>query len=165
VQAFPGKPTSVRPRRKSGFVPPVARQAPPSRPIGWNDPELFMPTPEQFEAQARRRPIGRTLVDICLDLVVVPGFCTGPFWNALFDSIRLHGGSIPVLMLTKASREQAFSKEQDGKPGSNWDWQDMERVALRRVLGFFIGEATDELFDPIQEQNAPAAVAMATGRP
>ena len=76
--------------------PPVTRKTParPSRPPGWNDPELFMPTLEELEAQARRRPIGRTLVDICLDLAVVPGFCTGRFWHALFDSIRLHRGSI-----------------------------------------------------------------------
>jgi hypothetical protein len=33
-----------------------------SRPAGWNDPELFMPTLEELEAQVRRRPIGRTLV-------------------------------------------------------------------------------------------------------
>ena len=49
---------------------PVAR---PSRPAGWNNPELYMPTLEQLEAQARRRPPGRTLVAICLDLAVVPG--------------------------------------------------------------------------------------------
>ena len=54
-----------------------------------------MPTPEDLEAQVRRRPLGRTLVDICLDLAVVPGFCAGPFWNELFDSIReeLENGS------------------------------------------------------------------------
>jgi hypothetical protein len=126
---------------------PVARKAPrPSRPAAWNDPEVFMPTLEQLEAQVRRRPLGRTLVEICLDLAAVPGFCTGPFWNTLFESIRLHGGSIGTLMQEKTCREKAFAQEQDRKIGSNWDWQGMKREALRRVLGFFIGEATEDPF-------------------
>jgi hypothetical protein len=136
---------------------PVTRKAPPSRPRGWNDPELFMPSLEQLEAQVRRRPIGRTLVDICLDLAVVPGFCAGPFWNALFDHIRWLGGSIPILMQEKSRRQEAFSEEQDKKLGSNWDWQEMGRDALRRVLGFFIGETANGTFDPPSEPDAPAA--------
>jgi hypothetical protein len=138
---------------------PIERKARPSRPIGWNDPELFMPTLAEFEAQVRRRPLGRTLVDICLDLAVVPGFCAGPFWNTLFDSIRLLGGSIPSLMQEKVRREQAFCEEQDKKPGSNWDWQEMTRDAIRRVLGFFIGEAVNDAFDPLPQPYAPAAAA------
>ena len=130
-------------------------RARPSRPAGWNDPELFMPTLEELEAQVRRRPLGRTLVDICLDLAVVPGFCTGPFWNELFDSIRLRGGSIATLMQEKIRREKAFCKEQDRKVGSNWDWQKMGRDALRRVLGFCIGEVADDSFDPLSELYAP----------
>jgi hypothetical protein len=135
-----------------------------SRPAGWNDAELFMPTLKELEAQVRRRPIGRTLVEICLDLAVVPGFCTGSFWNVLFESIRSHGGSIPALMQEKDRREKAFSKEQDRKVGSNWDWQEMGREALRRMLGFFIGEVTGPPFDLISERHAPGA-AMATGPP
>jgi hypothetical protein len=138
---------------------PVERKPPPSRPRGWNDPELFMPTLEELEAQVRRRPLGRTLVDICLDLAVVPGFCTGPFWNELFDGIRLFGGSIPILMQEKSRRQEAFCKEQDGKPGSNWDWLEMGRDALRRMLGLFIGETTD---DPLSKPFVPAA-ALAPG--
>ncbi len=159
---------------------PAARKpaARPCRPPGWNDPELYMPTLEELEAQARRRPPGRTLVAICLDLAVVPGFCTGPFWNDLFDSIRLHGGSVAVLMEEKTRREKAFGKEQDLRPGSNWDWLEMGRGALRRVLGHFIGEAAggpfspapepcapaDGPFNPVAEPYAPAA-AVATGPP
>jgi hypothetical protein len=143
---------------------PVARKAPLSRPAGWNDPELFMPTLEELEAQVRRRPLGRTLVDICLDLAVVPGFCTGAFWNTLFDWIRLTGGEVGTLMQEKAQRQKAFSDEQDKKLGSNWDWQEMGRDALRRVLGFRIGEAMDDAFNPLSEPNALAA-AVATGPP
>jgi hypothetical protein len=159
-----GQPGEV-PTRQSAAAP-VARkvEARPSRPAGWNNPELFIPTLEELEAQVRRRPLGRTLVDICLDLAVVPGFCSGPFWNELFDSIRLYGGSIPTLMQEKIRRQEAFCKEQDSKPGSNWDWLEMGRDALRRVLGFFIGEAADDPFDPAPEPYA-AAAAVATGPP
>ena len=123
-----------------------------------------MPTLEELEAQVRRRPLGRTLVEICLDLAVMPGFCTGEFWNVLFDSIRLYGGSVGTLMQEKVRREKAFSAEQDRVVGSNWDWQEMGRQALRRVLGFFIGEATDPPFDPLPQPYAGAA-ALATGPP
>jgi hypothetical protein len=152
---------AVQPAEAHAALKATAR---PSRPAGWNNPELYIPTMEEFEAQVRRRPIGRTLVEICLDLAVVPGFCTGQFWITLFDSIRLHGGSIDTLMQEKTRREEAFSKEQDRKPGSNWDWQEMGREALRRVLGFRVGEAADAPFDLMPEQYA-AAEAVATGPP
>jgi hypothetical protein len=158
--AAPADPPAEQPAE----APTARKAAAPSRPRGGNDPELFMPTLEELEAQVRRRPIGRMLVDICLDLAVVPGFCTGSFWNELFDSIRLHGGSIATLMHKKVRRQAAFCQEQDTKPGSNWDWLEMGRDALRRVLGFFIGEATDEPFDPIQKPYTQAA-ALATGPP
>ena len=136
----------------------------PSRPRGWNDPELFMPTLEELEAQVRRRPLGRTLVDICLDLAVMPGFCTGLFWNHVFESIRAYGGSISVLMLEKMRRQQTFCKEQDRKPGSDWSWQGLSRDGLRRVLGFNIGEA---VVDPFALAVGPdaATAAVATGPP
>ncbi len=138
---------------------PVARKNPrPSLPIGWDDPELFMPTLKELEAQVRRRPLGRTLVDICLDLAVVPGFCASPFLNELLDGIRLRGGSIGVLMVSKMHREQAFCKEQDRKVGSNWDWQTLTQDAVRRMLGGLIGERAD---DPIPEPYAPAAAVLA----
>ena len=161
----PAEPSAEPPAaEQSAEAPSAPKPARPSRPFGWNHPELFMPTPEQLEAQVRRRPIGRTIVDICLDLAVMPGFCTGPFWNTLFDSIRLHGGSVAVLMLEKVRREEAFSEEQDKKIGSNWDWQEMGREAFRRVLGFFIGEAVDDSFNPLPQPSAHAA-AVATGPP
>jgi hypothetical protein len=140
---------------------PAAR---PSRPAGWNDPELFMPTLEELEAQVRRRPLGRTLVEICLDLAVVPGFCTGSFWNEVFEGIRMHGGRVATLMQERVRREAAFSREQDRKVGSNWDWQGLTRDALRRVLGFRIGEAAVDLLDPSAVASA-AVAAVATGPP
>jgi hypothetical protein len=115
-----------------------------------------MPTLQQLQAQVRRRPLGRTIVDICLDLAVVPGFCTGAFWNELFDLTRRHGGSIAVLVRERWRREQAFSQEQDRHPTPGWNWWNPTRATLRQALGFFIGE---ELSAP------PAAAALATGPP
>ncbi len=161
LTAAPAEQPAVPPAEPPAAARVARKPARPSRPAGWNDPELFMPTLEELVAQVRRRPLGRTLVEICLDLAVVPGFCTGAFWNELFDSIRLHGGSVASLMLEKLRREEAFSKEQDRTIGSNWDWLEMGREALRRVLGCFIGEAADAAFHPVSELYAPAAAAAA----
>jgi len=161
VAAAPADAPAAQPAAAHARPKPATR---PSRPPGWNDPELFMPTLEELEAQVRRRPLGRTLVEICLDLAVVPGFCAGPFWNELFDAIRLHGGRVATLMQQKLRREEAFCREQDRKVGSNWDWQKMGRDALRRVLGFFIGEAAADGLDPLAAPSALVA-AVATGPP
>ena len=129
----------------------------PSRPVGWNDPELFMPSLQDLERQARRRPIGRTVQDICLDLAVVPGLCHSAYWNELFDIMTWFGGSVATLMRQKARRREAFAQEQDRKPDANWNWLNMTRDALRQVLGFFIGEPPINALDP--------ATAIATAPP
>ena len=60
---------------------PVTRKATPrpSLPHGSDDPEIFMPTPEDLDRQVRRRAVGRTIAEICNDLAVVPGLCTPAF--------------------------------------------------------------------------------------
>jgi hypothetical protein len=162
--AAPAAPEDA-PGGRPGEAPAAPKRAArPSRPAGWNNPELYMPTLAELEAQVRRRPLGRTLVEICLDLAVVPGFCDGSFWNELFDAIRFYGGSIATLMQEKVRRETAFSREQDRKVGSNWDWQGLGRVGLRRVLGFFIGEVADGALDALAAPCVPVA-AVATGPP
>ena len=126
-------------------LPPRERA---SRPAGRDDPELFMPTIQDLERQARRRPVGRTILDICLDLAVVPGFCHSEFWNELFDLMTYFGGSIDKLMRQKARRREAFAKQQDRNPNATWDWLNMSRNALRQVLGFFIGEPPVNPLEP-----------------
>ena len=138
---------------------PTARKhaSRPSRPAGWNDPELYMPTLEELERQVRRRPIGRTIQDICLDLAVVPGFCHSAFWNELFDIMTWFGGSVGKVMREKACRREAFASEQDRRPDANWDWLQLKRDELRHVLGFFIGEPPVNPLEP--------SAAIATGPP
>jgi hypothetical protein len=124
-------------------TPRAARKAAPrpSRRSPWDDiADFHTPTLAQLEAQVRRRPLGRTLVDICLDLAVVPGLCAGPFWNELFDAVRCYGGSIAALMRERCKREEAFSQEQDRHPVRGWNWWDGRRQTVRQALGFFIGE-------------------------
>jgi hypothetical protein len=128
-----------------------------SRPAGRDDPEVFMPTLEDLERRMRRQPIGRVFLDISLDLGVVPGFCHGAFWNALFEIMTYFGSGVHRLMQQKTRRQEAFDKEQDRIRGSSWDWVNMSRDRLRQVLGFFIGEPPVNPLDP--------AGAIATGPP
>ena len=108
-----------------------------------------MPTSEDLERQVRRRPLGRTMVDVYLDLGVVPGFRTGAFWNQIFDIIQCLGGSLGTLMRERTRRGNEFARKPESSPESNWDWWDLGRGAIRQVLGFFIGETpVDPFCDP-----------------
>jgi hypothetical protein len=140
-------------------TPPAARKpAPrPSSPADRDDTELFDPSLQDLERQVRRRPIGRTISDICSDLAVVPGICTAPFWAALTEMMLCLGGNIATLMQEKTQRREAFIREQNSQPGSNWDWLRLELDAIRQVLGFFIGEPPVNPLDP--------AAAIATAPP
>jgi hypothetical protein len=130
---------------------PVTRKATPrpSLPPGWDDRELFMPTQEDLDRQVRRRAVGRTIAEICNDLAVVPGLCTAPFWNGLFEIMHYFGGGSGVtVMREKSRREQAFIQEQDKKLDSTWDWLHLKRDEIRERLGFFIGEPPVDPFAP-----------------
>jgi len=151
-------PTATEPEHNTPEPLPTRERAPRTpRPAGCDNPELYMPTLEDLERLARRRPIGRTIVDICLDLAVVPGLCHSAFWNELFELITFFGSNVGKLMQEKSRRRQAFDKEQDHNPNATWDWITMSRDALRQVLGFFIGEPPVNPLDP--------AAAIATAPP
>ncbi len=130
-----------------------------SRLAGRDESEPFMPEAWYMARQVRRRPIGRTILDICLDLAVVPGFCHSAYWNELFDIMNGFGasGGIARLMQQKTRRQAAYTKEQDRNRDANWDWLNPTRDALRQVLGFFIGEPPVNPLDP--------AAAIATAPP
>ena len=139
-------------------APPTARKRH-SRPAGWDNPELYMPTEQDLDRQVRRRPLGLTILDICLDLAVVPAHCHPAFWNELFELMNHFSGiaSIAKLMREKSRRRAAFDKEQDRVRDSNWDWVRMSRDAIREAVGFFIGEPPVNPLDP--------AAALATAPP
>jgi hypothetical protein len=152
----PPAPTAPQPEQPP--AQPLATPKPAGRPwqsTGRNDPEFFMPTQEELERQVRRRALGRTFVDICLDLGVVPGLCTAEFWNHLHEIMHYLGGSVATLMKEKTRRGDAFARQPESSPESNWDWRDLSRDVIRQVLGFFIGEP------PVD----PFGAAPATGPP
>jgi hypothetical protein len=121
-----------------------------------------LPSMETIEAEVRRSPVGRTIAAICRDLGISPALCEGTFWNRLFDAIRLYRGSLPSLVLEVKRREQRFYKEE-------WKHSGLEspeetRSGIRRVLGFFIGEALVDPFAVVAAPGTPIAAA-ATGPP
>ena len=66
-------------------------------------------SPSAHDAR-RRRPFGRTICDICLDLAVLAEFCTDLFWTELFELMRHVGASVITRM---RENEQAFAQQQD----------------------------------------------------
>jgi hypothetical protein len=110
-----------------------------------------LPTAQEIEAEVRRRPIGRTIAAICLDLAISPSLCTGPFWNALFEAIQDYRGSLTVVITEFGRREDHFDTE-DWQSG-DLPWPERTREGVREVLGFLIGE------DPFQPAPAGAQTA------
>jgi len=164
--ADPAAEPSADPAAEQSAATPIVRK-PASRPArreGWDDDGFYIPTLEELVAQVRRRPLGRTVLEICLDLAVMPGLCTSAFWNELFDIMHCFGGNVATLMQEKTHREEAFAEEQDKRPGSDWTWLELTREAVRKVLGFFIGEPP---VDPFARSRAPClpAAEVATGPP
>jgi hypothetical protein len=124
-----------------------------------------MPTPEELEREVRRRPIGRTIIAICLDLAVMPGLCTGPFWNELLEIIQCLRGCLGTLMKEKMRRERAIALEQDRIPGSDWKWMHLKRDDIRQVLGFLIGETPVDPFAPRGSGHRPALTIQGVKQP
>ncbi len=125
-------------------------EAAPKRPA-FDPDDLRIPTPEELDAEVRRRPLGRTILSICMDLAVIPSFCTGPFWNQIFDTLNNYGGSFTTLFKIRAHRETSFQKERDKKPDTwDFDWTFPPPETVRQVLGYMIGEAPIlDPFDPL----------------
>ncbi len=111
-----------------------------------DDPaSCHLPTPEEFAAEVRSRPIGRTISYICLDLGVFPALCNGAFWNHVDRAMRGYGGSLSAMYRVRARREKSFWRERDARP-ETWhiNWRDFRPATVRRALGCRIGEALAE---------------------
>jgi len=119
--------------------------APKRRP---SDPDdLRIPTDKELDAEVRRRPFGRTIASICLDLAVIPGFCTGAFWNQIFETLQGFGGSLSTLYKVREQRETSFQTERDRRPDTwDFDWTFPPPDTVHQLLGYLIGEAP--IFDP-----------------
>ncbi|MEI7712982.1 MAG: hypothetical protein WCI94_16210 [Rhodospirillales bacterium] len=123
--------------------PRVARRR---RKIDPDNPVHFsMPTLKELESQVRRRSIGRTIAEICLDLGITPGICDGGFWNDIDEALRWFGGNFAEFSATRARRNDRFKKESDRRPDT-WTWKMWEQPkdAVREMLGYAIGESPPE---------------------
>jgi hypothetical protein len=88
----PERPTPSAARSK----PRTGRRTPPH--VWEPDPRIAgMPTPEEIAAEVRRRPVGAVLVDICLDLGIMPA---DPLWRELQRAIMYNGGCIARFLKT-----------------------------------------------------------------
>ena len=134
-------------------APQPAQRKRPSHP-SWHDAWLdnvddpldprHLPTFEHLLAQARRRPVGRSLGDIYADLGIAPALCRASFWNDLFLAMLHHGGTPGLYDVHRWRREQHFAQEQDSFPTMDLSWPPVDAGGGRRdtlqVLGFFIGD-------------------------
>jgi hypothetical protein len=97
LPSLPLREQSAKPRQPGRGQPRAAGWA---IPPGWpaEDPSLDrLPTPEEemfaeIAAEDRDRPIGAILLDICLDLGIVPALMDPATWDELRLAISLHGG-------------------------------------------------------------------------
>ncbi len=107
-----------------------------------DDPRAFrIPTPEELAAEVRRRPVGRTIAYICMDLGLAPGLCEGEFWTRVDKILRHYGGSLSRLYKVRERREASFLRERDRDPDT-WhiNWRDLRPSTVRIALGCRFGE-------------------------
>ena len=121
---------------------PSAKKASRGRRIDPDDSAHFnMPTLQELEAQVRRRSVGRTIAEICLDLGIGATICEAGFWLEIFETLTNFGGSFEVFFDIQERRKKTFEKERQTRPDT-WtpDWRDRPRDAIREILGYVLGE-------------------------
>ena len=122
---------------------------PPSEPrtrqkkIHPDDPLHFrMPTLKELESQVRRRSIGRTIAEICMDLGVTPSSCEDAFWHEFYLMLVEFGGKFEHYFEVQERRKASFQKERDKRPSiGNFDWCDRPKETIRKMLGYLLGES------------------------
>ncbi len=128
-------------QRATREEPPKPRPTTRPRRRPFDPDSLRIPLWEQIVADVRRQPIGRTLAIACMDLAVIPGFCTAEIWNEILGALPNHGGSIRKLFALRIEREKKVRLERDARSDTwCWDWNDLSQPTVRQVLGCLIGE-------------------------
>ena len=90
----------IQPRGLHTRAPRKPRPARPTTSARGSAEEPYRPpTLEQIAAQDRCRPIGAILVDICLDLGIIPGQMDPASWNELGRDLALYGGDLANLVV------------------------------------------------------------------
>ena len=118
------------------------KTAPRAPRIDPDDPMHFrMPTLKELESQVRRRSVGRTIAEICLDLGITAPTSEAGFWNEIYITLLHFGGSSEDFFGTQLSRRKAFEKEREKRPDTwKFDWLDRPKDAIRQMLGYLLGE-------------------------
>jgi len=150
---------------RSAMPPPAASppaQPPSHRPRRRGDedePPTFasLPTMAELEAEARRRPVGQSLVAICCDLGVAFTLCSSGFGDRLFDAIRLYRGSLTKFMLEMRRREKLLEQKHPTLP-----LPAQTREEAEQGLGFFVG---DPLVVPSHPPTSAASRSTPTAAP
>jgi len=100
------QPLRIRPR--SPRKPRAAESA--TRPPAY---DLRLPTFDQIANQVRRRSIGASLVDICLDLGIIPGQMDPASWAQLGDALSLYRGDLTNLAVWRQHRPRPRRRPRD----------------------------------------------------
>ena len=108
-----------------------------------DDPLNFsIPTLKELESQVRRRSVGRTIAEICMDLGVTPSVCDGGFWHEVYQTLTHFGGKFEHFFGVQEHRREAFQKARATWPDTwDWDWPDRPKEAVRQLLGYLLGES------------------------
>ena len=139
MPAEPEDIAAMAPRRPAPIFAARYRAAPAPE---CNDPLHFsLPTLKELESQVRRRSIGRTIAEICLDLGVTPSSCDGAFWFKIYETLAHFDGKFEILFGVQQKRRKTFEKEREKRPDT-WacDWQNLPKDPIRRLLGYVLGE-------------------------
>jgi len=100
------QPLRIRPPRRRK---PCADES--ATPLSAYDPRL--PTTEQIVAQVRHRSIGAVLVDICLDLGIIPGQMDPASWAELGEALTLYHGDLANLVVWRQPRPRSRPRPRD----------------------------------------------------
>ena len=107
-----------------------------------DDPMHFsMPTMKELESQVRRRPVGHTIAEICMDLGVTATFCEGATWDEILQTLMHFGANLAQFFGVQNRRRATFQDEQNKHPETaTFDWVDRPRESIRQLLGCLLGE-------------------------
>jgi len=147
---------------------PSAPQTPTRRPTREPFPQApltldSLPSMRQVEAEVRRHPVGRTLLAICNDLGVAPILCSNAMWESLYRAFAQYRGSFDRWFKEMRRRQKRYvEQEVDANP--NLGWPGETRDAVRKTLGFVVGEPPVDPFFASPEAEL-AVPATATGPP
>ncbi len=99
-------PSQRKPRAASPATKPRRRAHDPAR----------MPTPEEIANEVRHRPIGAVLVDICLDLGIVPEQMDRETWEELIRDLFLYRGKLLTLLHRRETKFRRELRQRTGDP-------------------------------------------------